>query len=74
MVFATIETPQLLLDTVVNAHKKQVVQVFIPARSSSFAAMACAWPVWWLRCTPRCVPLLVGLLSPTTVAVHGFFW
>ena len=29
MVLATIETPQLLLDTVANATKKQVVQVFI---------------------------------------------
>ena len=28
----------------------------------------------WLRCTSRCVPLLVGLPSPTTVAVHGWFY
>ena len=30
-------------------------------RSSSFAAMACAGLVCWLRCTPRCVPMIVGL-------------
>ena len=40
MVLATMGTPQLLLDTAVNSPFMQFVQVFISARSSSFAAMA----------------------------------
>ena len=30
-------------------------------RSSSCSTMACVGLVCWLRCTPRCVPLIVGL-------------
>ena len=35
--------------------------VWTVRRSSSFAAMACAGLFCWLRCTPRCVPLVDGL-------------
>ena len=40
MVLATVETPQLLFDTVVNAHIMQVVQVFIPVVAPRLTPMS----------------------------------
>ena len=39
------------------------------ARSSSFSAMACAWPDCWLRCTPRCVPFVADNSGSTRLVL-----